>query len=347
MRHDWVKRRATRRSLIAATLCLGGCSSFSPFAKNDTPRPPKNDGTTDHFVRYWNANCDRIESLRCDKVDIDVNSQGQSYSLDARMAYQRDRRFRLLGTFMGKSEVDLGSSEKEIWFWIARANPPSVYFCDRADLPHVKLSMPFQPDWLVEVLGVAPVDPELYKPGHGNAGYFSLVAHEKSPAGVPITKRVIVNRQTNRISAFELFDSDNKRLMEAVVEEYHDDPQLGYFVPQRIRIEWPDAQTRLSIAMRPRKIEFNTITPDIASRLFRRGEYTDTEVVNLADIDRERRHEAGSGGRDYSLNQLQNPRPAPREDSRVRPARGGASLTGRIEPEALAPLTAPSFYPGH
>lgn len=323
-------------SVLLATTTMG-CTLFPLTAKNETPAPVRNNGTTEHFVKYWNANSDRIESLRCDKLEIDVDSQGQSYGLSAQLGYHREHDFRLLGKFMGKSEVDLGSNNDEIWFWIARANPPSVYFCKREELSHVKLATPFQPDWLVEVLGVGRIDVEKYREGHSNDTYFTLVTEERTPAGLPVTKRLVVDRQTNRIRAFEIFDG-KKRLMEAVVEEYHDDPAIGYFVPSRLRIEWPDADTRLKIAMNPRKIEVNTITPELAASMFARGNYTNTEVVDLAQMAREQ-------GQRQVANRAGNVR----ADAQMREAVGGydrgvrpaAQLTGQIERNTVTP--APSF----
>lgn len=314
------------RSVLAACLLGTGCKSLDMRTSKTEPAQPKSSGDVEHFLASWNANAQKIQSLHCDHVDIDGKSQGQIYQLNAKLAYQPDNRFRLLGKFAGKSEVDLGSNDQEIWFWIARAQPPAVYFCPRDELANVKLTTPFQPEWVIEGMGVRPMDPNVFHPGKGD-NWLCLIAHQRTPSGKPVIKQVLVNRQTNRVEYFRLFDTESHLLAEVKVESYYDDPATQIFVPRRLKVRWPEAETSLTITMQARSIKFNSINDDLAKTLFKRGEYLNSESINLAQV---------TSGRPNSTSQVrtangawerqaQLPDPAPSRRPRA------AELTGTIQ----------------
>jgi hypothetical protein len=345
-------RSAGFRLLLVGLLVPAGCTSLGARLKGSPAATAKNSGKAGDFFTAWNANAERIESLRCDDVDLDGRSQGQPYQLGAYLAYQKDEKFRLLGKFAGKSEVDLGSNEQEIWFWIARAEPPAVYFCKREDLGRVKLAMPFKPDWLVEAMGVSPLVPEDFQEGPATPETLVYTATQRNPAGERVLKRIVVNRQTNRVDAFELLDLNQKLLARAQIVEYYDDPATGLFVPRKINLVWPDADTRLTMTMSKRYVELNRITPDVAGRLFRRGTYSNTQEVDLgrgggsqvargdAPQGRSLRYDPPAEG----AGKVNGNRPG-YFDEGVRPARGAAELKGTIEPASRRPMGPPSFGP--
>ena len=61
-----------------------------------------------------------------------------------------------------KPVADFGSNENEFWYWISQDNPPYLYHCNYSDLSqgNVKLPFPFQPDWVLEVVGAPGVIPD-------------------------------------------------------------------------------------------------------------------------------------------------------------------------------------------
>lgn len=302
---------------------MAGCRSMGERLHGPPPTAKTSKNAT-RFFDTWNSNARQIDSMLCESVDVDGQSQGQPYSLKGKLAYQQPNRFRMLGKFAGKSEVDLGSNEKEIWFWIARAEPPAVYFCNRADLGRVRLSTPFQPDWLIEALGVTPLDANEYREGPGTAEYQTYLSDQKNPLGQPVTKRVVVDAKTNRVEAFELFSADRRPLARAQILEYQDDPTSGLFVPRKIQIEWPDAETRLTLTMSRRNTKLNAIDQSFAADLFRRGDYTHTQVIDMAaPPGRSTRPGTASANRVRDVGRL---------DERIEPARAGAQLTGQIAP---------------
>lgn len=265
----------------------GGCSTFNKnTAEKAPPKTPKS-VDADQFLAQWNANAAKVKSLRCDSVDIDGNSQGQLYSLSARLAYEQNNRVRLMGKSTIGEEIDFGSNDDRLWFWVRRMKPPGLYFCRRSDLGNVKLPTPFHPDWVVEALGVIPIDAATNRPGYSDANCFTLVSDKTTPSGQIVTKRIVVKRETNRVEFFELWDTQqNAQLLAKVhIMDYYDDPESGIFVPKKLSVEWPEAEnTKLTLNLRPRRVQINRMGDTDSKKIFGFPEYVDTEVVDIAKL---------------------------------------------------------------
>lgn len=341
-----------------AFLLLAGCSSLKQQTAQTTPRPETKDANIEQVVASVNANSRQIQSVRCDSVDIDARGNGQSVSLSAKLAYQRSQKFRLTATVIGKDEVDLGSNEKEIWFWLRRAETPAVYFCNREDLPRVKFPTPFQPDWIIDVLGVNEIDLAEYRQAASTPEYYTLVSEQKGPNGQPVLKRVVIDRQTSRVVAYQLYDARKpgpRPIVEAWIRGYHENPSLHVYTPQKIDLEWPEADTHLTITLKARLIQVNTITPQVAATVFRRGEYSYTKVVNLAQLDPyersgnmasdrqpsrqtvETRQEASAAGAAKSESTVTSRKARGPGFLRFKQPRGPVELTGDIQPASTQP----------
>ena len=80
----------------------------------------------------------------------------------ANIALERPRRFRLRAdTMITGPEVDLGSNDELFWFWVRRSPEPAVYFCrhDQFSSSVARQVLPVEPEWLIDALGVATLDP--------------------------------------------------------------------------------------------------------------------------------------------------------------------------------------------
>lgn len=286
-------RMRTRIGLttLLAGLSLAGCTT-TPFREAAAkPRERQGDEVfADRFLAHWNHNAEAIQSVVCEKVDVEGRSEGQPYTLDARIAFQSPNNFRLMGYFLGKSEADLGSNGQEIWFWMARAQPPAVYFCKRDDLARVSLPMPFHPDDLLEVLGAVRLDPDKYRFESGWENCVTMVSPQTAPSGDPVVKRLVIDRASGRASAFQVWDvyhGKQRLLAEARILDYYDDP-TGAFVPKKVKLKLPDANTDLTLTMKASAIRLNDVDRQWASTLFRRGNYVNAQVVDLGEEFRKR-----------------------------------------------------------
>lgn len=313
-------------SLVALT--GAGCASIRGFTATNPKRPATaKDAEIERFVASWNANASKIDSLMCDGVDVSGKAEGKPIPLTAKIGFQQPNKFLMTGSSIGgKSEVVMGSNQEEIWFWIARDPNNSVYFCKREDFKNVNIAMPFHPDWIVDLLGVSAIDEAKYRPDASTPDYFTLVANEKTPTGHDVIKRIVIDRGSGRLAMIQLFDPNRKQkpMVEAMIEKYYEDPASGIFLPSKVRMEWPDSDTKMTFTLPHRNIRINNISPEMAAGIFkfRPDDWIDVALVDIGERSR--------SAMPVSAQRLPGNETSPDYDPRIRPAHG-TRLKGVIE----------------
>ena len=142
-----------------------------------------------------------------------TNRTARSRDVDGRLALERPRNFKLelepSGRRQGRHRLErrgilvLGGQ--------AREGPKSIYWCNyarpasRADLP-----VTYQPDWIIEAMGLKPITPEEAArsrsaagptPGHDPA---DLPGHPRSAAS-PTSREMVVSNSDRRIKKLRIF----------------------------------------------------------------------------------------------------------------------------------------------
>jgi hypothetical protein len=171
------------------------------------------------------------------------------------LAVERPRNFRLMVRGPVGQEADFGANDERFWFWIRRNEPKHVFFARHADAGHVQ-QLPFQPDWLMEALGVVPIIEEewLMQPVSAS-GLVSLVSERVSATGQPVRRVMIVDPCQGAIVAHELHDPVQGLIARAELNDYRRDPQSGIMLPHRVNLDW--RQANMSMTMRIGPIEVN------------------------------------------------------------------------------------------
>src|SRR5262249_13984212 len=82
--------------------------------------------------------------------------------LMADIAVEKNRHLRIVVSSMGGNELDLGCNDDVFWFWAKRSPDRAVMYAnhEQIDLVRDTLQIPFEPDWLMEALGVAAIPME-------------------------------------------------------------------------------------------------------------------------------------------------------------------------------------------
>ncbi len=154
--------------LLPACLALTGCSWFNTKPKpNPTPAPVTANGApkVDDLVGYLNREADRLAAIQSEDVDLTVKLPKGSPmeappTMRCVMACEKPRSFRLSGAVLGTDYLDIGSNNDQFWFWVKDGAQQPLYYCNYTDYEKgVKLPMPFQPEWVVQALGMAKYDP--------------------------------------------------------------------------------------------------------------------------------------------------------------------------------------------
>jgi hypothetical protein len=310
--------------LTTAASTMIGCASARDRLLGAKPTAKAPSPNVEAVARKYNANSGKLQSIRCEAVTIDgeakdpndPNGKSQIYTLDAQLAFEKPSNFRMKGMFAARPEVDLGSNKDEIWCWVKRADPGAVYYCKRQDLGKMQMAIPFQPDWLAEVLGVTEINPSEFEWGGEKEDRYSLITSQMTPAGERAIKQMIFDRKRDRLTVIRLwtYHEPRRKLAEAIVEEYYEDAKTGLYCPRVVRLSWPDAGTKMKVMLGRRSIELNAITPEDGVALFSRG-LSDKEPINMADPRLQQMHQEPTPVNQRSRSGYATPEPDARQRS--------------------------------
>ena len=180
-------------------------------------------------------------------------------------------------------EVDLGSNPDLFWYWVRRAQPPAIYYCrhDQFANSPARHSIPVQPDWLIEALGVSEIDPGLPHQGPFplQGDRLELRTIRETPDG-PVTKVTIFDGAQGWILEQRIFNAQGTLLASAVASQHRRDPLSGLVMPGVVVVNCPSAQFSIRIDLGP--VEINRLTGNTAN-LWMMPQIPGTPAVDLAN----------------------------------------------------------------
>lgn len=256
--------RTRRLSLVLALiLCASqpGCQFRNWLtARSAPPSVLRPDATAEEIVEHLNINIDRLKGWRSDRVRI--SSRSFSGRMTSTISVERPRNFRLTARAVMQNAVDLGANSEKFWFWV-KYFEPAVYTCrhEDADMALSNLPFPFHPDWLIEALGIVPLDGThlVMHRNEADANIVSLISDEYSPQGRPMRKVVVVDLYRGVIREYVLYDERGAVVARAVLSDHRTDAASGVTLPHRIDLEWPHERQdlRMDLSLEISQIEVN------------------------------------------------------------------------------------------
>jgi hypothetical protein len=258
-------------SLVALLLILG-CKHLVPHQREQVGGAVGNDKpatvpTAEALVKYLNENANRIppgQALNCKNVTIDVNADAGRFGIRAMMQCQAPRNFLLTGVALGNPVVDIGSNDKEFWFWGKQFNPPYLYHCSYEGLANglkTPLPFPFQPDMVLSALGLTPYDPAkpyTVRVTNDNRGhkFIELTEQTRSPENKLVQKITVFNfNQVTEVSqpqvvAHLLKDEQGKVICAAYIRyAQRVGGESGAIIPQMIDFTWPEQKMKMKMTI--------------------------------------------------------------------------------------------------
>lgn len=282
-------------------LSIVGCNSLRwplvrPHDNNVAVKPGAGDGKVPDvasLVAYMNDNAGRVKTLQATSLEVTCSAGTQRINLHGKMVAEKPRGFRMsLDGPLGFSQVaDLGSNNQEFWFWIKAApgdkQVPPQYYCSYQDLDKGVpfMPIPFQPQWIMEALGLGPYGPaERYELQHDDQTV-RLIEKTRSPQGLPVLKVIVMKRRETRapdpqVTHYLLINDTTKReICSAHITQTMVDPTTGAILPKRLELSWPQEKASLSLIMD--KMAVNAPIPPEA---FVRRPLRGVQSYNLASV---------------------------------------------------------------
>jgi hypothetical protein len=267
----------------AGLLALSGASCPQTLQRytNPPPRVLPPSPTLQQVIEKINQNSSQIQSFYTTRASI----SGRGFpSLPASVAFQRARRFRLMaGTAMLGTEVDLGSNDELFWVWLRRSQPPAMYYCrhDQFATSPARQTMPFEPGWLIEALGVTEFDPALPHQGPIQlpGDRLRIDTIRNTPDG-PVTKVTIIDGSQAWVLEQHIFDARRQLLASSVASGHRCDPLSNLVMPTVVDINCPPAQLTMRINLG--NVEINRLSGDRPT-LWTMPTYPGVQFVDMAN----------------------------------------------------------------
>lgn len=239
--------------LLAALGCqccqsmMGARDPFGPRAS--CALPPQS--STAEIVAYVNQNTARIHSWRT--YNAKISAKGQPVSVGASIAVEAPRNFRLIAKSPLGEEVDLGSNARHYWFWNRHDESKRIYLASHevTTVPEAGLSMPFQPEWVMEAMGVIALDPQRVRELRRDpqARTVTLVEDRTSPQGQPVRKVTVVDLCHGLVREHALVDQNGSLIARAELSGHVRDKATQAVVPAKINLQWPIAQMDMTMSL--------------------------------------------------------------------------------------------------
>jgi hypothetical protein len=293
----------TAYGLLPAACCLLGCATFgpmhntggtSPAVKIDRPPEPQ------QVIAFLNRNAAQISAIESQDLDLDIKvgtGIGQQFGVSGSLYCQKPRNFRLRAKTIGSQVADIGSNAQEFWTWNREERPPALYYCTYDSLArgNVPLPFPVQPEWVLEVLGMATLNPN----GNFTIAPFDvkrppqtleLVERTTGPGGQPVAKVTVmtmagVSGKTPQVVAHRLYDARSRLLCEARVISVHREATGNgpVEVPHELELRFPGQQPSQTMTMKL-KLDGFRLNGDAPRnpRLYEKPSYEGVPSIDLA-----------------------------------------------------------------
>jgi hypothetical protein len=249
--------------LVALAMALPGCAWMRNVV-GVRPAPvvcvlPPN-ASKEEVVAYLNANTAKVGAWKTDSATISIRGEGRiPISVGASLYVEAPRNFRLKAHSLAGDEADLGSNSEQFWFWNKRNEEKHVFLANHDEPPEKmrRVPIPFQPDWIIEALGVISIDPHevTMQPGQPGSNTILLVADKVSPQGLRIRKVTVVDTCRGVIRQHAVYDAQSRLIAQAVLSDHRLDGKSQAMLPRQIALNWPAAQ--LGMTMTLSQIEVN------------------------------------------------------------------------------------------
>ncbi|MCE9530781.1 MAG: hypothetical protein K8T89_06610 [Planctomycetes bacterium] len=288
--------------LLSSLILLSGCEWMKKGHKQG-PGPVNNlkdqgygPPTAEQLVSYLNKEADRLTSLESSDISIVTTVQKQRLpGLTGFMVAEKSRNFRLTGDALSTQYVDIGSNNNQFWFWVKDGDAP-LYYCSYDNYEKgVKLPMPFQPEWVVQALGMAKYDPTRSYKVELKRDTYELIENT-TVQGQPVRKitvftsapikdatypQVIAHIVQDAATGKTICQASIRRMRPASYRTAEGEANVSY--PSDILLEWPAEQ--MSMTMKIGKATVNKrITNEEASRYFTLPSWPGIKSVDLANM---------------------------------------------------------------
>lgn len=185
------------------------------------------------LVNLINERNRKMKTFVCDNISIRIQNRSL-LRLSGELFYQKEKKFKMVIKSFAGHEVDIGSNEKQFWFWSKRMDPPAVYYSDHENLLKTGLKTPFHPMWIKATLGFDLVDTS-NSLARKRGDFWEIVQIVKGVRGNNVTKITLIESTKGLVVGHYIFEKGSIVASSEVIEWSEIN---GFFIPVNVRIKW-------------------------------------------------------------------------------------------------------------
>jgi hypothetical protein len=256
--HAMINKRPFLAGLLLLVLfcCSGATCSRTlryPFMAYGPPAPEvlAPGATLQQVIEAVNQNADRVLTYSTNNASLSLIGMPTFPLLRCNLAAKQPHLFRLqASTLISGDEIDIGSSDELLWFWVKENKPPALYYCrhDQYVGSSAQRAMPVDPQWFLSALGLVRFEPGDRHDGplvHGN-DTLEIQSVVQTSSGTYNRSTVIDAKRAWVLKQF-IYDGQGTLLASAEAKSHRYYPEHGVSLPQLIEIRMPAAQLAFSI----------------------------------------------------------------------------------------------------
>lgn len=266
--------------LLLAGVCGCSLSSRQQQVEYRDPALPMS-LSREELVTYLNNQHQGLDGWRCTSTRMSVRlPNGMCQRLKGAIACQSPQYFRLTASNV-IARTDLGSNASRCWVYVKPGESALMTWKhqDTSLLQQIPTGIPYiDPNWLMLVLGITPLNVDEYELSHGPAGTRELwlTAIEQSPTGRPLRRVIKVDTMRGVVREHSVYDSEAHPLVRAILSGHKS--HGGNLIPGTVKLQFPQMDSEMSLAFA--NIEVNPPLPDALWQLPDHN----VEVVDLGEI---------------------------------------------------------------
>lgn len=250
-------RKSTAAFLLLTVFSVPGCKVWGRIiGKKSDPAPVfAHDATLEEITDHLNGERSRLIGWRSSDVKISASGKGVlAPSLKANLSVQSDRNLRLVATSLRGKEVDFGSNSEQFWFWARAQEPDVIMVASHEGIAQQEiLQLPFPPSWLMEALGVVPLDTSRVQilRETSTSSTVRLISNQVTDGQV-VQRVMVVDLALGQVVEHSLFDQQSQLICSARLSDFRrpgGDDSGTIRLPHRIELNWPRSEMKLTMKM--------------------------------------------------------------------------------------------------
>ena len=262
----WLRRLVVAFPIIVASI---GCQM--PGKKQEVrhvdPALPMSMNRVE-LVDYLNKQNHTLNGWQCASTRMQVKlPNGMVGRLKGAIACQAPQYFRLTAS-NSVARADLGSNASRCWFYSKPGEGSLITWRheDTALVQQVPMGIPYiDPNWLMLVMGISPLNADDYELSHGPDGSRELwlTAIEPGPNGRSLRRVIKIDTMRGVIHEHSVYDSEANPVVKAILSDHKS--HNGNLIPQVVKLQFPqlDSEMRLTFG----DIDTNPNLPDALWRV--------------------------------------------------------------------------------